>query len=236
MYFCMDGRVRYSEVDADGNLTIDGIVNYLQDCCMLHSEEVGSGLNVLKEMKTVWFLSAWQIQILQVPRLYERIRVTTNPYEMKGFFGFRNFWIDNEAGTRLVLANSIWVYLDRENGRPLRIHPAVEDAYKPFMPKLEMDYAPRKMRIPEGMTALPPVPVHKDQIDTNRHVNNCAYIRTAMEAADMKALPREIRVEYRKQAVFGDTFFPYIYRSDHACIVDLRDADGGSYAPVMFLF
>ena len=234
MYFNMDGQVRYSEVDSKCNLTIDGVVNYLQDTCMLHSEHCGVGLAHLKEHNTAWLLSSWQIQILKVPRIYEKIQATTSPYEFKGFFGYRNFWIRNEAGEEMIRANSIWVYLDMEKQVPIRIPQEELDAYAPYMPKADMEYAPRKMKLPTDFTPCEPIPVHLGMIDTNEHVNNCQYIKTALEVAGLTELPREIRAEYRKQAKVGDIFYPYLHRDEKEIVVDLRNAEGDSYASVQF--
>lgn len=235
MFFNMDGRIRYSEVDADRNLTIDGLVNYLQDTCMLHSETLGVGLNSLHERGVAWFLSSWQIQVNRMPQVYEKITVTTSPYEFKGFFGYRNFWIRNEAGEVLVLANSIWIYLDVAKQMPIRIPEEEANAYAPYEPKADMEYAPRKMKLPEDFVACEPIEVQLDMIDTNHHVNNCQYIKTALEVAGLTEIPKEIRAEYRSQAKLGDVFYPFLHKTDTEIIVDLRDANGVSYAPVMFL-
>ena len=44
----LQSRVRYSELDADARLSIIGIMNYLQDCSTLQSEDCGVGLDWLE--------------------------------------------------------------------------------------------------------------------------------------------------------------------------------------------
>ena len=39
-----DSRVRYSETDEQGRLSVTGILNYLQDCSTLQSEDIGLGI------------------------------------------------------------------------------------------------------------------------------------------------------------------------------------------------
>ena len=236
MHFEVDHRVRYSEVNAEGFLTLDGIVNYLQDTTMLHSQMCGAGLKELAKTGFGWVLSSWQIQIKKPIELYSKIKVLTNPYEFKGFFGYRNFIISSEEGEELVIANSIWVYMDAVKRIPTKITPEAASPYEPLEPKLEMDYAPRKMKLPEGFTALDTLPVHPSQLDTNYHVNNCEYIRTAMYVAGIDKMPDELRAEYKKSAVLGDVFHPYIHRDEHTCIIDLRAEDGSSYATVEFIY
>ena len=60
MWYHFNGRVRYSETDEKGLLTLPGILNYFQDCCTFHSEDIGQGMDVLKKRSRVWMLSSWQ--------------------------------------------------------------------------------------------------------------------------------------------------------------------------------
>ena len=102
MYF-FDSRVRYSETDEEGKLGIPGIVDYFQDVSTFQSEDLGLGVEYLKGLGLVWVMSAWQIVIHSYPRLGDRIRVGTFPYEFKGFMGLRNFFLDGEDGQRMAV-------------------------------------------------------------------------------------------------------------------------------------
>ena len=50
MAYSFSGRVRYSEIGENGLLTLPGVLNYFQDCSTFQSEEVGLGMEVLKEL------------------------------------------------------------------------------------------------------------------------------------------------------------------------------------------
>ena len=56
--YTFHSRVRYSEIDADGHITLDNIINYMQDCSTFHSEDLGIGIQYLKKNHQVWMLSA----------------------------------------------------------------------------------------------------------------------------------------------------------------------------------
>ena len=144
--------------------------------------------------------------------------------------------MENQEKEKLVVANSVWVYLDKENFLPMRVPKEESEAYSFGEPKLDMEYLPRKIKVPDNMEALEVVPVRKSQLDTNNHVNNCEYIRTAIDVTGLEDMPSRIRVEYRSQAHFGDTFHPYICRNDRIMIVDLRGEDNTSYAAIEFQF
>ena len=106
------GRIRYSETDAGGRLSLTGLLDYFQDCATLHSHDAGLSVAELRRRRTVWVLSAWQVLITRLPEMGERVRCITNPYDVKGFLGFRNFVLETEQGERLSIANSVWTVID----------------------------------------------------------------------------------------------------------------------------
>ena len=116
--YCFDSRVRYSETDERGRLSLTGILNYLQDCSTFQSEDLGMGIEYLKAHDRAWWLSSWQIVIDRYPELGERIVVSTWPYDFKGIYGYRNFAIQDTQGHFLVRANSVWFFFDTEKQRP----------------------------------------------------------------------------------------------------------------------
>ena len=236
MLFEKETYVRYSEVDKDGLIKIDALVNHLQDIVMLHADEVGAGIAQVIDMGTVWFISTWQIEIITPPRIYDKIILKTNPYEFKGFFGNRNVWIENEKGEILVRTNSIWVYLDVKTKVPKRIDDAAVKPYLPLEPKLEMSYSSRKIAMPENFEPSEPVRVHYGQLDTNGHVNNCQYVQMALESLPKDKEVHQMRVEYKKSAVYGDMIYPRIAAEDDRTVVELCDENAKPYAVIEFRF
>ena len=111
------------------------------------------------------------------PKLAEHITVSTWPYSFKGFYGYRNFTIKDEAGEICAFANSVWVYMDTATMRPVRIAKEVQDAYIPVMDEaIQYEWADRKIRIEGTPVEKEPVLVQRFHIDTNHHMNNGKYI------------------------------------------------------------
>lgn len=105
--YAFDSRIRYSETDSEGRLTLNALLNYFQDCSTFHSEDVGLGIGYMKEIGQVWVLSAWQIVVNRYPQLGEKVRIVTLPYELKAFLGYRNFAMLDEKGEYIAKANSL---------------------------------------------------------------------------------------------------------------------------------
>ena len=229
--YSFDSRIRYSEVDSQGEITLTAILDYFQDCSTFHSEDLGLGIGYLMEQQVAWVLSAWQIEVKRYPKLGEKVVVGTWPYDFKGFFGYRNFTMESEAGELLAYANSVWVLLDLKKARPTRILPEMAEAYK-LSPKLPVEWDSRKISLPESMEKKEAFPVHKYHIDTNQHVNNGKYVSMAQEYLPQGFKIGKMRAEYRKAAVYGDMICPFVVQEPGKVTVNLADKEGKPYAVV----
>ena len=125
-----DAKIRFSEVDQDGKLSITGLLNYFQDCSTFQSEELGIGVKYLSKENKAWVINAWQIDVLPMPELCDEVIVGTIPYAIKGFMGSRNFYMkDKKTGDMIAKANSIWTFLDLEKLRPVRVEHGIAELY-----------------------------------------------------------------------------------------------------------
>ena len=229
----MDGRVRFSEIDHTRKITVPPIINYFQDCSTFQSEDIGVGLDVLSKKKKAWILSYWQIVIERLPALGERITAGTLRRNLKACMETGILCSMMPGGNRLAYANSVWVFMDMEKGRPARPEP--EDVL-PYgsEPALEMEYEDRKIRLPENLEEKPSFPVRKYHIDTNEHVNNCQYVQMAMDYLPENFKIHQMRAEYKQQARLNDVICPARTVDENKTTVLLNDQKGEPYAVVEF--
>ena len=198
-----DAIVRYSETCGRKTSSMATIANYFQDCAILQSEEVGIGLDYLAEHNRAWFLISWQIEVDRYPELGEQIKVRTWAYDFKASLGFRNIDVIDGEGNRIVKAASIWSYVDTESMRPVKIDQEVAEAY-PMEPAIDMEYAPRKIKLWDEYTKVDTRHVMSYQIDSNNHMNNEAYIALAQEYVEDITDITAVRAEYKMQYVKDD--------------------------------
>ena len=229
--YSFDSRVRYCEVGEDKKLTLDGIINYFQDSSTFQSEELEIGVDMLEKLHRVWALSSWQIVIERYPALCEEIRISTWPYGFQGFCGSRNFTMTDRDGKLLAWANSLWSFLDTQTGRPARVPEEIVKKYV-LEDRLDMDYAPRKLPMPENGEAGEPFAVQKHHLDTNHHVNNGQYIQMAREYVPEGFPIRQMRAEYKKSALLGNMIYPVTAFEDGKYTIGLCDELGKPYAVV----
>ncbi len=231
--YCFESRIRYSEVDSQGKITLAAILDYFQDCSIFHSEELNMGISYLTKKKVAWVLSSWQVEIQRYPELGERVSVRTWPYGFRGFLGYRNFTMESEEGELMAYANSVWVLLDLKRGRPAKLLPEMLEAYR-LSPQLSMECDSRKITLPQEMKEKGKFPVHKYHIDTNQHVNNGKYVSMAQEYLPQGFQIAKMRAEYRKAAVYGDMIVPYVFAEEGRVTVNLADEAAKPYAVVVF--
>lgn len=231
--YTFDSRIRYSETDSEGKLTLSGLLNYFQDCTTFHSEELGLGLSYMKDLNMVWVLSAWQIVPERYPNLGEKVTIGTLPYEFRMFMGSRNFVMLDEKGEYLAKANSLWSLIDTTTGKPVAPPQEMIDGYK-VEERIPMDYAGRKIPVPEGGSLQEAIPVEKHHLDTNHHVNNGQYVAIAAEFLPEDCVICQMRAEYKKQAFLGDVFYPYVVSAGNLVTVSIQDENGKPFAVVEF--
>lgn len=229
--YSFDSRVRYSEIGADGKLSLCSAIHYMQDCSIFQSEMLGVGIHALQDIKRAWLLSSWQVEFIRRPELGEALKIGTWASDFKAMYGYRNFVIYDASGACAVRANSIWIYMNLETGRPEKVTPQVVEIYRPE-PPLPMETGGRKIKIPGGLEEFPSFPVQKYQIDTNGHVNNGQYIQMASEWLPEDGHIKKLRVEYKKAAMYGDRIVPLAGQNENETTVVLKSEDGQIFAVI----
>lgn len=232
--YTFDSRIRYSETNQQGKLSMASLLNYFQDSSTFHSEELGLGVGYLYPRDMAWVVSAWQIVVDRYPQLGEKVTIGTHPYEFKRFLGLRNFIMYGENGEVLAKANSIWTLLNVKSGIPMLPPEDIISGYE-LEPKLDMEYAPRKIAIPEGGEHKEPIVVGAHMIDTNHHVNNGQYVSMAMGFLPEGFEIGQLRAEYKKQAFLGDVLHPYVVQADNKYVIALMDAEENPYVIIEML-
>lgn len=229
-------RVRFSEVNKDKKLTLAGLTDYLQDTCTFQSEGLGAGMDVLRARNEAWVLSSWEIVVKDMPKVCEEISVGTFPCSFKGFYGHRNFLVTNAQDEVIVLANSLWVYINYETKKPARIPEEIASRYDEVIEEpIDFAWSDRKIRFEGEGCKMQPVPVHSFFIDTNEHMNNGKYIMVAEAYLPEDFKVERVRAEYRNAAVLGDILYPMVYTEESRITVTLNDEGDKPYAVIQFV-
>lgn len=228
--YTFESRIRYSETDETGKLSLTGILNYFQDCSTFQSEDLHMGLSHLEKEKRAWWLRSWQIVVNRYPALGEPVFISTYPYGFHGMNGYRNFLIRDGAGRQIAAADSCWLFYDLERGCPARVTLDEIRGYGECEPPLLLPGKTGRIRLPETFEKKEPVTVLRRHLDTNLHVNNAQYAEIARELLPEGFEIEEFWAEYRKAAVLGDQMVPQIGRTEDGYAVFLTDKRGQVFA------
>ena len=106
--------------------------------------------------------------------------------------------------------------------------------------ELEKKYVPVTVHF-DANGKMRPIEIEFDEmrryhIDTNEHVNNCQYVQMALESLPKDKEVHQMRVEYKKSAVYGDMIYPRIAAEDDRTVVELCDENAKPYAVIEFRF
>lgn len=231
-------KVGFSQVDTDRLMKIDALTALFQDVTCFQGEDIGNGFALLEPRQQAWILNSWQIEVKRFPAFNEQIIIGTFPTSFKGFIGNRNFVVKDADDETIVMANSIWTFMDMEKMRPVRVDEEFISKYTLEEP-LPMDYSARKILLPDteetpdwGVSEREPITVREYHLDSNMHVNNGQYVQIACGFLPQGTKYDKMRVEYRNQARLGDEMIPVVYENGNICIVALCDKENKPYAVI----
>lgn len=174
-------RVRAYETDPHGRLQAPILCKLLQEAATAHAAELGVAVETLIESGVAWVLSHLHLRVLSWPTADAEIMVKTWPEAANRLFTERRFEVVDPAGEILATASTLWLVLDLERRRPVRLPPVVLEA----LARHEIGSTPMK---PDRLEGPDPADnervfaVRRSDLDLADHVNNTSYVEWAVEA------------------------------------------------------
>lgn len=220
--YSFKSKVRYSEVDKDGYLSLEALMNYFQDCSYFHSDDLGVGMDYLKANDSTWMLIAWHVQIFRKPVQGEEITIGTWPHSFKSIKGGRNFVMIDEEGNTVARADSDWVFIDTLKSRIARVPKEISDRYT-LKDAIDMGNFKKIVYNEEELKECGQITVSPFFLDGNGHVNNVKYLSIAEGYLKDKDSYNEFYVEYKNQAFLNDDIIAYTCSMDGTDKVILKN-------------
>ncbi|MEE8886776.1 MAG: acyl-ACP thioesterase domain-containing protein [Eubacteriales bacterium] len=220
-------RVRFSEVDEEGNMTPFALLNNLQDCATFHGEDSGIGFAHNKKSGHAWVIANMQLEVISFPFFDTEITTNTWTTSFRGPIGHRCFEVTGPDGQLLAAAHSDWVFMDMIRQLPEK----VTDDQKAYglYPELDIPIDPgkRKVRVEGDWEKKEPIVIREDYLDTNGHMNNAQYVRLAAIHLPEGKIMRRIRAEWKRQAMLNEKLIPCVLTKDEKIYVRFDSEDGG---------
>lgn len=224
--------------DAQGFLRLRRLFNLFQEVAETQAEKLGFGLTYCTTHHVVWVASGYHMYIERMPALHEVILVTTWPSSVSMVTANREFVVTNEQGEVLIKATSRWALIDSETERLVPVKKQMPDLAGNDERAIDSTFP--KIHAPENTASSGHIsfPVHADDIDINRHVNNAIYAGWCLDLAERPASDlKEIQVSFNAPAKNKGGVEITAYTTGHEQIHILRNpAAQEIYAQVRFVW
>ena len=228
--FTYNYKIKYSDVDKNNKLTLNALVDTLQEAAIGHSEIAGYGVNDIPNTHLAWLLLNWKVQILSYPRSNELITINTWPRIFDKLYSYRDFEVFDSSNNLIAVASSKWFAIDTETKKIRKLTPEISEAYGNQVSKSVFDEPfKEKLKLPEDLKLNFKYQIQRRDIDTNGHVNNLNYIDYALESLDEKVYDtttfNNLIIEYKKEIKPNEIINCYYSLENNRHIITIKSKD-----------
>lgn len=178
--------VRTWDVDGCDGLSMAAAFNYCQEIAGIHANELGVGMDSMREKGAAWILSRMSLELSRRPGWGKTLRCRTWPRGAERLFVYRDYEIEDDAGI-FARGRSAWLVLDIAKKRPLRPESWIES----------LPLNANRAALDGGASAVGELvdsapcgerrAAYSD-IDYNKHVNNARYIQWVQDCLSFDEL------------------------------------------------
>lgn len=219
-------ELHYYDVDKNLKGSMSTIINILSDIGTRQSEELGSGMKELMKENMTWVFYNYHVKIFRDPMYGEKLKVKTEPVGFKKFYALRNYEIKDSHGNVIVTANAIFLLINLEKRRMMRIPESQYEVYG-VQGDMKGEFKIPRIEAIDEYKYKDTFKVRYTDIDSNQHVNNTKYVDWAIETLPEEIINNysldEIKVTFEKECKYGDTVNVY---------TDIREQEDGSLISV----
>ncbi len=195
------------EADTNGLARLDAMFCYFQEAAGHHASNLGVGIEDLGRKGCFWVLSRCWMQIDRYPAWGQKITVRTWPRSVERLFALRDLQFISEQGEMLGTGVSAWLILSQDKHRLTRPGPIMQGVPPTEEPAMPGDILSKQANA-TALSDLRRFNVRYSDLDTNRHVNNAAYVRWILDSFGEEKHDRyqigAIRIDYLSETVLGE--------------------------------
>jgi medium-chain acyl-[acyl-carrier-protein] hydrolase len=207
--------VRTCDTDPYGRATVRTLLLLLQEAATAHATLLGVAVDFLKENRLAWGMTRLRVEMERWPCGGDTMTVETWPHAASRIMTERRFHLMDDDGEPFGTATTLWVNLDTERRRPVRLPQFVLDAVLPVV-RADQPVSLDKIPVVETAEFERAFEVRYADLDMAQHVNNAAYVQwateTTPEAMWQTHLPLTLDVHFLAECRFGDTVVSAVQR------------------------
>ncbi len=224
-FYKTDYRVKSTEIDSSYKMRIDYIISLFQSITGVHSTELGvDGPTLLEKSNAFWIITKFKLKFNRFPIMDEKLQVETWPTTVKGVRFGRDFLL-SKNGEDLIMGTSEWCTLDYTTKEIRRANSVCYPADMPH--RTDLSGAGEFIKTKETVCDADYNHTHKSafiDIDTNKHTNNIAYLRMALNCFSPDEFDKlnieAVQISFLSQTYFGDEIIIYKKATDYGFYIE----------------
>ena len=201
--------------DFEKKYDLCSLLRHYQNAVFLHADELGvDGTTIWNKFKAIWIITRMRVDLGEMPKWRDVIEVETYPLT-PGIVRMEREGVIKKDGKAFANISSEWVVLDQASGRPKR----PSDIDYPDVTHREGRVAGEYSNLAFAFDESDYVysyTARVSDIDMNRHFNNIAYARLAVDAFSAEELEnkklKSFEIAFKAQSFEGETL--RIYRKN----------------------
>ena len=214
--FTLTKQITATSIDYENKMRFDTLLSSFQDTAIFHSNEMGVGFyDLLKTSNAIWVLTKIKLYAPKMPLLTENVEFATYPTDISAFRFIREFTALGDMGGNAV-AHSEWCLLDATS-KSLRKSDSIVYPFDVERRTDNVGLSFDNMRYDIGTYSYT-YKVKLTDIDCNRHTNNVAYARMALNAFNIEEFDSynftTFEIKFINQSYFGDEIEIYKNKLD----------------------
>ncbi len=123
--------------DENGHVNNVAYIQWMQDVATMHSDAQGCTREFYRGLNSSWVIRSHRINYLRPAHAGDEIEILTWVSNMKRSQSLRRYRFLDARGTVLAAAETDWVYVGSDTGRPRKIDAKVAAAFELLPPEEE---------------------------------------------------------------------------------------------------
>lgn len=205
--FSENYRIANFETDIRSDVTLQYLLDVIVQVSEDQSQNLQVGTNIVQQSGVTWVVIQYDVDINRLPKANESVKIQTQGTSYTRNFADRHFWIRDMDDNILVSVNSLWVMMNLDTRKMVKIDVDVVTPYG--SEKVKRIEKMRKIKKVEGINPTEmKYPVCFTDIDFNGHVSNTRYIGWMSNTLDYDFLKNHVAtkfsVKFADEVRYGD--------------------------------
>lgn len=200
-------KIRAFDVDANGKLKVNTILDYFQDAASYDAERRNFDYNEFVPKGLYWVLSWAKFEFMDYPEFMNEVKIQSWGKKQFKFYSIRDYLMYNSRDEIICKGTSAWLLLDSKTLRP-KILTQLYPEIKMLVTKDVLQDLPKKIIPGEQTEIVYSTQIRYSDIDLNQHANNAKYIELMLDCFDqefhMEHTIKSLTVLFNSETKFGD--------------------------------